>query len=138
MTRGIRFSASFRARHPTKTAQEVVDQFGLQPDVMHSVGSQRMTPKGNLLNGVYERTSVLFPFDVEEYDSVEEFLLHMLDADFLKDEARLSEFVSTGGRLEFFLGIFCENNGGIEFDTDLMRRLAAKGVSLSLDIYGST
>jgi hypothetical protein len=137
MTTGIRFSASFRAHHPTKTAQEVVGQFGLQAKIMHSVGSQRMTPKGNLLNGVYERTYVSFPMDVDEYDSVEKFLLQMLNADFLKDEACLRDFVSTGGRLEFFLGIFCENNGGIEFDTDLMGRLAAKGVSLSLDIYGS-
>jgi hypothetical protein len=134
---GIRFSASFRARHPTKTAQEVADQFGLKPHVMQSVGAQRITPKGKSLSGVYERTYVSFSLDVEEYNSVEEFLLHMVDADFLKDEVQLSDFVSTGGELEFFLGIFCETNGGIEFGVDLMRKLAAKGVSLSLDIYGS-
>lgn len=137
MTRGIRFKASFRARHPTKTAQEVVDQFGLRPHVMQSVGAQRMTPKGDFLSGAYEISYVSFPLDVEKYDSVEEFLLDMLDADFLKDESHLSDFVSTGGRLDFFLGIFCENNGGIEFDPDLMARLAAKRVALGLDIYGS-
>lgn len=66
------------------TAQQVVDQFGLRPKIVHSVGEPRSTPKGNLLDGVYERTYVSFPLQIKEHDSLEHFLLGTLEADFLK------------------------------------------------------
>jgi hypothetical protein len=133
----MKYSASFRAFHPKKTAQEVIDQFGLQANFIHSVGSQRTTPKGTLLDGVYERTYVSFPLDIEENKSVEDFLMQIINAEFLDNEDYMNKFISSGGKLEFFLGIYCEDACGIELEQELIQKLAKKGVGVSLDIYGA-
>jgi hypothetical protein len=50
----------------------------------------------------------------------------------------LQDFVATGGEIEYFIGWFTTDiSGGDTLSWELLERLAALRINLSLDVYGN-
>ena len=118
------------------SADEIIGRCGLKPKFTQSAGQPRQTPRGNALEGIYSRTYVSFPLDTSHYGSIEECLADIGGPIGFNDEITQALLVG-GGRIEIFIGVYCENNCGIELPPALMARLADKKMFLSLDIYGN-
>jgi hypothetical protein len=130
------YKVSFRVFHPTVRAEEIVARVGLRPRIVRSVGDARATPKGTPLEGINQRTSVVF--DLEEFESVIglEQTLKIVTRDVAANAGSyLPELVETGGRAEFFIGVFCDENVGVDLDATLIRSLASAGIAVGFDIY---
>jgi hypothetical protein len=54
-----------------------------------------------------------------------------------KTRGFLTELRSTGGRVEYFLGLFIDSNGGFGLDHEQMKSIGSTGIDLSLDIYNA-
>ena len=52
-------------------------------------------------------------------------------------QAELAELCATGGRFDFFAGLFFLRTMGVALPPALLARLGATGVELQLDLYGS-
>jgi hypothetical protein len=57
-------------------------------------------------------------------------------ADLEQHRAFLEKLCATGRSIEYFIGWFTDSNSGAFFHWELLRRLAALRISLSLDVYG--
>jgi hypothetical protein len=133
------FRLSFRVRHPTLAASEIAKAFDLPiTKLFQSVGEQRMTPSGEILEGIYKKTGVGFEFHEHalRFDEVrlEDMILEQLEKIDLKYTAHL---VDTGGHCEFFIGIFPDSNVGLELGNAVNDLLSVSKIELSFDIYGS-
>jgi len=128
------YKVSIRVSHPVLRAEEIAARVGLKTRVVQSVGDARATPKGTKLEGTYERSYVLF--DLEEFEGVRgiEATLKIALATLAHVRPYLSELVETGGRVEFSIGIFCDENVGLEIDAELIKTLASARMGLLLDI----
>ena len=130
------YALSFRAHHPTLSAKEVRAVFRMRPKISRRVGEPRRTPRGNLLKGVWKNTYLCFEVTVrvgEELPDAIERILKKLR----KRSKEIQAFRASGGRMDFFIGIFVERNKGVTFEPDLLAELADVGIELQLDIYGS-
>jgi hypothetical protein len=100
------FKVSLRVFHPTWPAKDIIAHFGRTPKIANSVGEQRRTSKGTKLDGRYSRTYVSFELVVAQEADLEESLKSELASPMLADIAYLETRTSTGGELEFFVGVF--------------------------------
>mgnify|MGYP003394335965 CR=1 FL=1 len=48
----------------------------------------------------------------------------------------LDRLKKTGGRLEYFLGVYINGNAGLELSPELLRETGHLDIELALDIYG--
>ena len=114
----------------------ISSELGMVPFRAWKVGEQRVTQRGDLLEGTYDSTYWCSP----ELTGGGAGLTELLEAQLAELETRkafLAEFCSTGGRIEYFVGWFTDKkNTGEVFDWRLLSRLAALQISLSMDIYG--
>lgn len=136
------FDVSFRIRHPSNGLDRIYDnlqQVGIfLPGRIWKVGEQRQTVDGKNLEGTYNELYCFLKLYREPQKSDKKTpseairsVLESLHA--VKNQ--LKELVDTGGRLEFFVGIYSEENSSVILSTDLMRQLANFEISLSFDIY---
>jgi hypothetical protein len=88
------------------------------------------------LDGVYDKTYVSFSVVRVDHEEIEDVLRRTFEETLEQKMAYISDLVATGGKLEFFVGIFLEHkNIGFEVDVDLIERLAAGQRDLCVDIY---
>jgi hypothetical protein len=125
---------SLRLWHPTLSAAAIISEFDLKIRFSNSVNEHRKTPTGIPLDGVYKETYCCFQW--------KEKRLGRLDRDMIsgceyleKHLVFLQEFLRTGGRLEFYVGIFLQGDSGFEIDNALFRRMQALGLGLSVEMY---
>lgn len=131
-----KYEASLRIFHPTQRAERIVDKVSLKCTLMQSVGDDRNTPKGAKLEGVYDRTYILYDLPRDNDERIED-LLRRVSNDIVAVNIQLfSDLVATGGKVEFFIGVFCEKHIGIELDSDVIEIIARAKMALSLDFYG--
>ena len=131
----FKFDLSFRIRHPQMDAEKICVQLGLEAKHKWTAGSQRKTPKGDLLEGTYDESYCTFPIDHDEETELADLIKSSTQS--LKlCEHFLQLISSTGGRLEYFIGWYSSGNSGEEFDADLIAELANLGIGLSFDFYG--
>jgi hypothetical protein len=135
MNSKLDFRISLRVFHPTMAADDILVVLRLEPAIVHSVGDPRVNPKGVRLEGVYDRTYVCFPLDAHRAATLEETLERVLEGPLAGTDDLTAKLVSSGGTVEFFIGLFCEGNSGIELDAGLLKRLAEKSLSLGFDIH---
>jgi hypothetical protein len=125
---------SLRIRHPALKAIEICDELDLVPHVKWSIGEQRKTPKGRKLKGIYDETYCTFKIEHEE-DEFISTLLSRMNKTLKKKMPFLSNLISTGGSIEYFIGWYLDENAGDIFDSDLLKELSDLGISLSFDLY---
>lgn len=130
-----RYKVSLRVFHPTRRAEEIATNVGLKGHILQSVGEPRKAPKGEKLNGIYDRTYVTFNLEETHKEGVVELLRKTLEVTLVGKTPYLSELVETGGKVEFFVGMFGDENIGLEIDAGLISDLASARIAVSLDIY---
>jgi hypothetical protein len=84
---------------------------------------------------VYKATYVCVPIKTRVGEELPDALSRTVER-LRKRSAFLEHFRSTGGSLDFFIGLFIERNKGLTLDVELMRDLAEMGIDLGLDMYG--
>lgn len=133
----FKFDLSFRVRHPYMNSEEICAQLGMVAKYQWTAGKQRKTPKGTLLEGVYNESYCSFDIDHDDNAGLTDLIRS--NSQSLEAHKKFLDFLcSTGGKLEYFIGWYSEGNSGEEFDADLIRILAELKIGLSLDFYGGT
>lgn len=127
-------SISLRLCHPTLPHSDIVREIGMKAEFSHTVGQQRRTPKGRLLEGLYRETYCCFKIKKKGASHLDDDLRPWCD--FLEKHAIfLQVFLETGGRLEFYISIFLDGDRGFELDGPMLQRISALGVGLSVEMY---
>jgi hypothetical protein len=134
-----RYSVSLRVFHPTMNPDTLTKRLSLQPSRKWMVGEPRSTPKGNKLKGINKGTYWTAELHKEKSllsrkVALEDFLAEQL-ATLKKVENYFRHIRKTGGRIELFVGLFCDKNMGAEFPSSLLATMGKLGINLSLDIY---
>lgn len=117
--------------------EEICSELGLRPERKWKVGSQRTTPKGDVLKGVYEETYCCFKLQHPKNQGLADFLIKV-SAQFEVHSEFFKRIRSTGGTIEFFIGWYSDKNSGEVFDWELLAKLAEFRINLSMDFYGGT
>jgi hypothetical protein len=126
------FRVSIRITHPEILPELITQQIGRTPDVEWAVGTQRVTPKGTVLSG-RNRESYWLLRGPESDD-----LPHLIDwANSVMQGVApfVQKLLSTGGRLEYFIGCFIDRQLGTTLESSLLAKCADLGVTLAFDMY---
>lgn len=129
-----RTQLSFRLKHPTRDLSSVCDTLGMHPAHLWTVGDRRQTPKGTVLGGL--RTESYCSIDLGS--TKRKYLSEQIEAALvqLKPHRRLlRRLSSTGGRISFFVGWFCDKHTGDSFDCQLLDQMADLRIGLELNVY---
>ncbi len=134
-----RYSVSLRISHPTINPDTITVKLGIQPFRKWMAGEPRLTPKGQTLKGINKGTYWVAELHKEKSllsrkMALEDFLAEQL-ARFKPMRKYFGHIRKTGGRIEFFVGLFCDKNMGAEFPSSLLETTGKLGIDLSLDIY---
>jgi hypothetical protein len=113
---------------------DISTQLRLRPSRKWKAGSRRTTPTGKQLAGTNNETYCVFDLDAKTRDNLYSTLCTGVKK-LLAFKPVLQEIRSTGGTIEFFVGLFVKINTGIVLDRSLMAQLTELGIDLSLDIY---
>ena len=121
-----------RVRHPSRTAAELCRALPFAPGRTWEVGAPRTSPEGAPLPGRYAESDATFPLSEGAGPPAEAVAAAGRVAPYGE---RFLAWRAEGGAVAFFVGWFMEggNSGGV-FGPDLLARLGALGVALSLDI----
>lgn len=133
-----RYTISLRIFHPTRRANDIAKHIGLNCRIRQSAGDGRQTSNGNKLEGIYDRTFVLFDIPEEKGKGLEDVLRKVLKENLSTSFDFIGDLDRTGGRSEFFIGIFCDKNIGIQIDGEIVQSLALAKIGLSFDFYGDS
>ena len=128
------FTLSLRLWHSTQRADDIIAALQLPPRFYHSVGSDRQTPKGTPLDGIYEETYCCFLLEKKMRGHLDEYLEHWCEY-LEKFTEFLNDFLRTNGKLEFYASIFLDGDKGFEIKNILLNRICALGLGLSIEMY---
>jgi hypothetical protein len=125
------FDISLRLWHPSMTAEEISSRLSLASTVQWDVGS--FSGAGRPREATYwshrlaESQTGSIAIFIERY------------VEWLGPRGRfLNEVRMTGGRVEFFVGLFLDGSAGELFSWKLLRALGEAHIDLALDVYDST
>lgn len=128
------FAISLRIEHPTLRHEAIAQALALNPAVGYSVGEQRKTPKGTLLEGVNKRSYCCFDLLPKQGGDVADGIASLL----LRLDQHASYFqklAQEGGNAELFVGFFPEDLGGFTLSNQGMANLARLSLDLSVEVY---
>jgi len=133
------YDISLRVFHASIDPQTITNTLGLEPARSWKAGSPRTTPIGSALDGHYEdsywsaKLTQSGPVH-SEHNPIEDYISSA--ANKLESFTPFFELLrSEGGRAEFFVGLYGNQNFGIELSSELLSTISSLGLSLSLDIY---
>jgi hypothetical protein len=128
------YTLSFRVTHPKMSSLQISEIVGLKSEFSHDVGSKRPTSNNDPLGGSYKSSYCCFKLEENPQnaigDSVEKWNLY-----FASRSAELSQITTTGGILEYFIGIFATENWGFELTPRDLGKLSDLKIKVSFDIY---
>lgn len=137
-----KYKISVRLRHPSSSLRSISQVLGEMPGLVSpklmDVGEQRTSSAGDVLEGTYRESLYSFSFMKEwqssDSQSLPDELVLTLNRLASQKEV-LEEVTSTGGKMEFFIGITIDANSGISLGSDLIMQLSDMKVELDFDIY---
>jgi hypothetical protein len=107
---------------------------GLNPLRSCIAGEPRTSPRGAVLEGVWDKSYAFVRLPFPDGSTLKESLEHVLDGiEPFSDQ--IVGFVDSGGEAELFVGWHFDDNSGETVGWRLSRRLADYRLNLSLDIY---
>lgn len=128
------FEISLRIIHPNMDPDRISTELGLKPDITHHAGQQRPTPKGTLLEGVHNQSywsRRLVPNLVGRISD----LIASSNGQLRQKENFLAELHKSGGKIEYFIGLYPSPHFGETFDWSLLEQCAQLKINLAFDIY---
>jgi hypothetical protein len=129
-----RTKLSLHITHPTRDLSLVCDTLGMHPRHLWKAGDKRRTPKGTRLDGF--RTASYCSIDLGS--TTRKPLSKQIEAALvlLKPHRRLlRRLSSTGGKISFFVGWFCDEDTGGSFDCQILDGMTDLRIALDLNIY---
>jgi hypothetical protein len=135
--RSYRFKISLRFRHPESDLSACSQEFGLEPSRQWLAGEERTSPRGNLLEGLWEESYWTYPLEIKPEEDIESSLVWI--AQWLGGHEKfLAEHRRSGGAVALLIGIFLEGlNSGFLLEPLLIARYASLGIALEFDLYGA-
>ena len=131
----FRYDVSLRITHPSMDPRQICNRLGLQARRMWKAGEKRQTLTGAPLSGLYKETYCTFDLAPPRGYELERFIERCNKA--LESHKRfLNHISSTGGSVEYFVGMYLDKNHGVEFCPELLARLTKLQIGLSFDLYG--
>jgi hypothetical protein len=130
------YDASLHIHHPTLSLQNVTERLGLTPRRTHNAGDPRRTPKGTTLKGSYPDHYWSCSLSTKDQENITDFLRRIL-SEFEPNREFLNGIAKTGGEVCLFLGVFSSRCCAHQFSRELLADLAATGLDLRIDFYGS-
>lgn len=128
---------SLRIWHPDMPHEDF-SKIGHHPKYSWTAGSPRFSPKGMPLGGIHKssywsteltpETTLSEPIEVEQALDVQ--IEH-----FSQQAAFFNKVRAEGGKAEFFVGLFSDENVVVDIEPSLMGRLAQAGLGICLDYY---
>ena len=133
------YSISLRVHHPSMDPGDVTAEFGLRPFRHWQAGDARSTPTGRPLEGTYSDTYWCANLCANVNSSSEclEAALLRHSGGLSPHQAFISHVLDSGGKVEFYVGVFGPASFGFEFEPSLLEQIAAMGLALSVEIYGA-
>jgi len=132
-----RYRVKLHVSHPTWAAADVIAAFNFPVNYARSVGAQRETKNGELLEGLYKRTDVSFFISDGVADNDNVLLPDLIRASLSGLPLEHTYGISrSGGVCFYFVGIYSQGNLLCDFDAELLSALASHGIGLKLDFYG--
>jgi len=131
------YSISFRIWHPTRSAEDISSKIGMKPVIAYNVGHPKTTPKGAFPNGgIWRETYCVYHVMRHIPGRFTEGLENCISS-FESLAAVFDELSSEGGKLEFYVWIYPNEDTelGFELDADLIRRIGDIKFKLSVEIY---
>ena len=132
---GQRWVLSFRVRHPSADlaalAERIGDAFGADRRVLWREGELDLRARPPRPRSS-SYCSVRWPNRGGSFEQAFEDALAAL----APLQAELADLCATGGRFDFFAGLFFLRTMGVALPPALLARLGAAGVELQLDLYG--
>lgn len=129
------YSISLRINHPKIDLRYFGPLLDLEPMRVWLSGERRSTPKNTPLKGFNKESywCARLPKDPEKSEvcSLEEKLTEWTT----KLKAYRSEFnklLSEGGKIEYFIWIYCDENLGFELSPNLLADISSLGMSLGV------
>jgi hypothetical protein len=129
---------SLRIWHPDMPHEDFSKIIGHHPKYSWTAGSPRFSPKGMPLGGIHKssywsteltpETTLSEPIEVEQALDVQ--IEH-----FSQQAAFFNKVRAEGGKAEFFVGLFSDENVVVDIEPSLMGRLAQAGLGICLDYY---
>jgi Domain of unknown function (DUF4279) len=129
-----RTKLSLHLKHPTRDLSTICRTLGLRPKIIWKEGEERRTPKGRRLAGV--RESSYCSIDLGATSKVE--LSKKIESavrSLKPHRAILRRLTSTGGRISFYVGWFCDNDTGETLSSEILRQMTDMEIALDLNIY---
>jgi hypothetical protein len=126
------FRVSIRITHPEILPESITQQIGQTPDIKWAVGAQRTTPKGTVLPGLRKDSYwVLFGPKSDDLPPLIDWANSVIQG----ADSFIQELLSTGGRLEYFIGCFIDGQLGTTLEPSLIAKCAELGVAIAFDMY---
>lgn len=133
------YNVSLRIWHPTLTPADISETLEMSPARSWEAGGQRSTPKGNLLEGKNKETYWCAPTHKEKHlfskTALLEQSIEKLVHNLRKHRSFFQKIRETGGRIEFFIGLYATQNSGCVFSSSLLKLIAELEIDLAFDIY---
>ena len=118
--------------------EEFTQVIGLRPKYSWTAGSPRFSPKGKPLGGShkssYWSTELTQETTLSEDNEVEQALDAQIEH-FAQQATFFKKVRAEGGKAEFFVGLFSDENIVVDIEPALMARLAHAGLGICLDYY---
>ena len=129
-----RTQLSLRVTHPERDLSSVCRTLELRPKIIWKKGDERRTPKGTSVGGVRESSYCWIDFGAASKASLSKKI--EAAAKLLKPHrATLRRISSTGGRISFAIGRFCDEDTGEDFSCEMLAVVAGLRIGLDLYIY---
>lgn len=132
-TGDFRYELSLRIWHPSLPPEEFSEALSLVPDTGWAAGSPSKRFDGSISTRPVSYWSARL---TQEEPLPLGVALHRACRMLQPYAGFVRQIVSTGGRLEFFVGWFSGRNSGEVFSHSLLSDIAELHIDLALDVYG--
>ncbi|WP_300159643.1 hypothetical protein [Solidesulfovibrio sp.] len=128
------YTISLRIRHPYYDPDYISASLGFEPEYKWKANSKRMAPDGQPLQGTYEETYCSFDLKPQDDVSLVDFIAKS-NKILSRCEQFFQELRFTGGKVEYFIGMFFAGDAGEIFDINLMKGLVELGIDIAVCFY---
>jgi hypothetical protein len=129
------YSISLRVRHPEIDLSYLGPLLDLEPNRVWKAGDCRKTPKNTPLEGInsqsYWCARIAHDREKSETCPLEDKIAEW-NAKLRLHQTELDTLLNNGGKIEYFIWIYCENNLGFELSHNLLKEIAGLGISLGI------
>ena len=131
----FKFDISLRFFGKAIDISEIRLCLGFEPKFQHQIGKQRTTPKGDILDGVYETSYCSFDYKRQQNEELYEMIARIVES-LTPHKDLFNRIRENNGRSEFFIGWYSTGNTGDTLDYKLLGKISALKIDLALDVYG--